>query len=82
MNDRDTVNVDREFYEELTREYYAKQKKEPDCPTSIAVLITILIIAVVLLAGYCMILNSRLYEVERTLEQAGMLIKQVEIFFN
>lgn len=75
MNERETVTIDRDFYNELTKNYYEPPKKN-DISTGLAILITLLVIAIIILMVWCFVLTTRLKEVENVLQQAGIVMQE------
>ena len=80
MDERETITIDKELYDELTNSYYAKNNN--DTPSWTDFLIVLLIGAVAILGVFCYQQNNRIAKLENEMEQVINVFQETSDFFS
>ena len=80
MDERETITIDKELYDELTNSYYAK--KNSDTPSWTDFLIVLLIGAIAVLGVFCYQQNNRIEKLENEMEQVINVFQETSDFFS
>lgn len=81
MDERETVTIDKDFYNELTNNYYAP-KQNNDISTGLAIIITILVIAIIILIVWCYKLQATVDNLELTIKEINDIFSSFNKYFN
>ena len=80
MDERETVTIDKELYDELTNSYYAKKNSDTTSWTDF--LIVLLIGTVAVLGIFCYQQNNRIEKLENEMEQIIDVFQETSDFFS
>lgn len=81
MDERETVTIDKDFYNELTNNYYAP-KQNNDISTGLAIIITILVITIIILIVWCYKLQATVDNLELTIKEINDIFSSFNKYFN
>lgn len=80
MDEKETVTIDKELYDELTNSHYVKNNNDATSWTDF--LIVLLIGAVAILGVFCYQQNTRIEKLENEMEQVINVFQETSDFFS